>query len=152
VAAGWCRLVRQAQNQLRWVQGSPGRVRKAPLQLPEASIIIENLDRPPHTRDSGAGRRHGPSFTYGERDCSSCQRAHQKLRKESPSGLDPDPASPAMGEAAIARPQDNLLRGGGTVEFLPSKARSGNFFSFMEMNTRMPQVDIRSTERLTGWT
>ena len=91
---------------------------------------------------------HGNVVHLGERECS-LQRRHQKVIEEAPSPLLDDRHPRRDGRrGGASRPQLSDYVGAGTVEFIVSADRPGEFF-FLEMNTRL-QVEHPVTEMVTG--
>ncbi|MFI0481481.1 biotin carboxylase N-terminal domain-containing protein [Actinomadura sp. 9N215] len=109
-----------------------------------AERFVEN---PRHIEIQVFADAHGNAVHLGERECS-LQRRHQKIIEEAPSPLLDAAARERMGEAAVAAAQAVGYVGAGTVEYIVSADRPGEFF-FMEMNTRL-QVEHPVTEFVTG--
>ncbi|GAA1575134.1 acetyl-CoA carboxylase biotin carboxylase subunit [Actinomadura kijaniata] len=87
---------------------------------------------------------HGNAVHLGERECS-LQRRHQKIVEEAPSPLLDEETRARMGASAVAAARAVGYVGAGTVEYIVSADRPGEYF-FMEMNTRL-QVEHPVTER-----
>ncbi|GAA4237922.1 acetyl-CoA carboxylase biotin carboxylase subunit [Actinomadura meridiana] len=109
-----------------------------------AERFVEN---PRHIEIQVFADTHGTTVHLGERECS-LQRRHQKIIEEAPSPLLDAAARDRMGAAAVAAAQAVGYVGAGTVEYIVSADRPGEFF-FMEMNTRL-QVEHPVTELVTG--
>ncbi|QXJ25565.1 ATP-grasp domain-containing protein [Actinomadura graeca] len=109
-----------------------------------AERFVEN---PRHIEIQVFADGHGNAVHLGERECS-LQRRHQKIIEEAPSPLLDAAARDRMGTAAVAAAKAVGYVGAGTVEYIVSADRPGEFF-FMEMNTRL-QVEHPVTELVTG--
>lgn len=112
------------------------------------TLFLERLvTAPRHIEVQVLADANGHVIHLGERECS-LQRRHQKVVEEAPSALIDADTRARIGAAAcdVARSVDYI--GAGTVEFLVSAERPGEFF-FMEMNTRL-QVEHPVTELVTG--
>ncbi|WUI04228.1 ATP-grasp domain-containing protein [Spirillospora sp. NBC_00431] len=109
-----------------------------------AERFIEN---PRHIEIQVFADAHGNAVHLGERECS-LQRRHQKIVEEAPSPLLDAAARERMGAAAVAAARAVGYVGAGTVEYIVSADRPGEFF-FLEMNTRL-QVEHPVTEFVTG--
>ncbi|WP_415124765.1 acetyl/propionyl/methylcrotonyl-CoA carboxylase subunit alpha [Microbacterium sp.] len=127
--------------------------REAAASFGDDTIFLERyVSTPRHIEVQIVADAHGNIVHLGERECS-LQRRHQKIVEEAPSPLLEGLADGAairarLGAAACETARSVGYRGAGTVEFIVSDDRPGEFF-FMEMNTRL-QVEHPVTEEVTG--
>ncbi len=138
------RVVAQATELEAAVAGAK---REAAASFGDDRVLVEKyLTRPRHIEIQVFADTHGNFVSLFERDCWSIQRRHQKVMEEAPApGMDAARRH-AMGEAAIAAARAVGYVGAGTVEFIAE----GDEFYFMEMNTRLPEVEHPVTEMITG--
>jgi acetyl-CoA/propionyl-CoA carboxylase biotin carboxyl carrier protein len=114
----------------------------------DATLFVERwVSRPRHVEVQVFADQLGNVVHLGERECS-LQRRHQKIVEESPSPLLDDATRAAMTKSAVDAARACGYVGAGTVEFVVSGERPGEFF-FMEMNTRL-QVEHPVTEAVAG--
>jgi acetyl-CoA/propionyl-CoA carboxylase biotin carboxyl carrier protein len=122
--------------------------REARAAFGDDTLLVERyIDHPRHIEIQVFADAHGGIVHLGERECS-LQRRHQKIIEEAPSPLLAGPGGErtraAMGAAAVAAARAVGYVGAGTVEYIVSADRPGEYF-FMEMNTRL-QVEHPVTE------
>ena len=122
--------------------------REAAASFGDDTLFLEQFVlRPRHIEVQVLADGHGNVVHLGERECS-LQRRHQKVVEEAPSPLLDAAARARIGAAACDTARSVDYVGAGTVEFIVSAERPGDFF-FMEMNTRL-QVEHPVTELVTG--
>ncbi|HEY3611567.1 MAG TPA: biotin carboxylase N-terminal domain-containing protein [Pseudonocardiaceae bacterium] len=122
--------------------------REAAASFGDDTLLVERfVTRPRHIEIQILADSHGTVLHLGERECS-LQRRHQKIVEEAPSPILDEPTRGRMGQAAVDAAKVVGYTGAGTVEFILSADRPGEFF-FMEMNTRL-QVEHPVTELVTG--
>jgi acetyl-CoA/propionyl-CoA carboxylase biotin carboxyl carrier protein len=122
--------------------------REAAASFGDDTLFLEQFVlRPRHIEVQVLADRHGNVVHLGERECS-LQRRHQKVVEEAPSPLLDAATRARIGAAACDTARSVDYAGAGTVEFIVSAQRPGDFF-FMEMNTRL-QVEHAVTELVTG--
>ncbi|OBH05512.1 acetyl/propionyl-CoA carboxylase subuit alpha [Mycobacterium sp. E2699] len=122
--------------------------REAGSSFGDDTLFLERFVlRPRHIEVQVLADTHGNVIHLGERECS-LQRRHQKVIEEAPSPLLDTETRARIGAAACNTARSVDYVGVGTVEFIVSADRPGEFF-FMEMNTRL-QVEHPVTEAVTG--
>jgi acetyl-CoA/propionyl-CoA carboxylase biotin carboxyl carrier protein len=122
--------------------------REAAAAFGDDTLFLERFVlRPRHIEVQVLADGHGHVIHLGERECS-LQRRHQKVVEEAPSPLLDAATRARIGAAACDTARSVKYTGAGTVEFIVSAERPGEFF-FMEMNTRL-QVEHPVTELVTG--
>ena len=122
--------------------------REAAASFGDDTLFLERFVlRPRHIEVQVLADGHGHVIHLGERECS-LQRRHQKVVEEAPSPLLDAATRARIGAAACDTARSVEYTGAGTVEFIVSAERPGEFF-FMEMNTRL-QVEHPVTELVTG--
>ena len=122
--------------------------REARAAFADDTLLVERwISNPRHIEIQVFADAHGHVLHLGERECS-LQRRHQKIIEEAPSpllaGQDGERIRAAMGASAVAAARAVGYQGAGTVEYIVSADRPGEYF-FMEMNTRL-QVEHAVTE------
>jgi acetyl-CoA/propionyl-CoA carboxylase biotin carboxyl carrier protein len=122
--------------------------REARSAFGDDTLFVERfVTRPRHIEVQVLADTHGNVVHLGERECS-LQRRHQKIIEEAPSPLLDAATRADIGTAAVDAARSVGYVGAGTVEFIVSADRPGEFF-FMEMNTRL-QVEHPVTELVTS--
>ncbi|MBO2451093.1 ATP-grasp domain-containing protein [Actinomadura barringtoniae] len=122
--------------------------REAAASFGDDTLLVERfVANPRHIEIQLFADAHGHAVHLGERECS-LQRRHQKIIEEAPSPLLDEATRERMGASAVAAAKAVGYVGAGTVEYIVSADRPGEFF-FMEMNTRL-QVEHPVTELVTG--
>ena len=122
--------------------------REAAAAFGDDTLFLERFVlNPRHIEVQVVADGHGGVVHFGERECS-LQRRHQKVIEEAPSPLLDAATRARIGAAACDTARSVDYTGAGTVEFIVSADRPGEFF-FMEMNTRL-QVEHPVTEMVTG--
>ncbi|MBW8485597.1 acetyl/propionyl/methylcrotonyl-CoA carboxylase subunit alpha [Actinomadura parmotrematis] len=118
--------------------------REARTSFGDDTLLAERfVENPRHIEIQVFADAHGGAVHLGERECS-LQRRHQKIVEEAPSPLLDAAARARMGASAVAAARAVGYVGAGTVEYIVSADRPGEYF-FMEMNTRL-QVEHPVTE------
>ncbi|WP_019634234.1 acetyl/propionyl/methylcrotonyl-CoA carboxylase subunit alpha [Actinomadura atramentaria] len=118
--------------------------REARAAFGDDTLLAERfVENPRHIEIQVFADAHGNAVHLGERECS-LQRRHQKIVEEAPSPLLDDATRAAMGASAVDAARAVGYTGAGTVEYIVSADRPGEYF-FMEMNTRL-QVEHPVTE------
>ena len=122
--------------------------REARAAFGDGTLMVERfVARPRHIEMQIFADSSGACAALGERECS-LQRRHQKIVEEAPSPLLDAATRRAMGDSAVEVARACGYVGAGTVEFIVSADRPGEYF-FMEMNTRL-QVEHPVTEMVLG--
>ncbi|MGP4015125.1 acetyl/propionyl/methylcrotonyl-CoA carboxylase subunit alpha [Saccharopolyspora sp. 5N708] len=122
--------------------------REARAAFGDDALFVERfVTNPRHVEVQVLADSHGNVVHLGERECS-LQRRHQKIIEEAPSPLLDATTRADIGAAAVEAARSVGYTGAGTVEFIVSADRPGEFF-FMEMNTRL-QVEHPVTELVTA--
>ncbi|WP_067480779.1 acetyl/propionyl/methylcrotonyl-CoA carboxylase subunit alpha [Actinomadura hibisca] len=122
--------------------------REARASFGDDTLLAERfVANPRHIEIQVFADAHGNAVHLGERECS-LQRRHQKIVEEAPSPLLDEETRRRMGASAVAAAQAVGYVGAGTVEYIVSADRPGEYF-FMEMNTRL-QVEHPVTEMATA--
>ncbi|MDL4774494.1 acetyl/propionyl/methylcrotonyl-CoA carboxylase subunit alpha [Actinomadura xylanilytica] len=122
--------------------------REAAASFGDDTLLAERfVENPRHIEIQVFADGRGGAVHLGERECS-LQRRHQKIIEEAPSPLLDEEARARMGASAVAAARAVGYTGAGTVEYIVSADRPGEYF-FMEMNTRL-QVEHPVTELITG--
>ncbi|MQY09435.1 acetyl/propionyl/methylcrotonyl-CoA carboxylase subunit alpha [Actinomadura macrotermitis] len=118
--------------------------REARSSFGDDTLLAERfVENPRHIEIQVFADAHGNAVHLGERECS-LQRRHQKIVEEAPSPLLDAATRERMGASAVAAARAVGYVGAGTVEYIVSADRPGEYF-FMEMNTRL-QVEHPVTE------
>ncbi|MBA2390170.1 MAG: acetyl/propionyl/methylcrotonyl-CoA carboxylase subunit alpha [Geodermatophilaceae bacterium] len=147
-AGGGGKGMRQVAEPAALAEAIAGARREARGAFGDDTLLIERLVQTPrHIEIQLLADQHGTVLHLGERECS-LQRRHQKIIEEAPSVLLDSATRSQMGAAAVEAARAVGYTGAGTVEFIVSADRPGEFF-FMEMNTRL-QVEHPVTELVTG--
>ncbi|GAA3959661.1 acetyl-CoA carboxylase biotin carboxylase subunit [Actinomadura viridis] len=122
--------------------------REARASFGDDTLLAERfVTNPRHIEIQVFADAHGGAVHLGERECS-LQRRHQKIIEEAPSPLLDEATRARMGASAVAAARAVGYTGAGTVEYIVSADRPGEYF-FMEMNTRL-QVEHPVTEMVAG--
>ncbi|WP_395108914.1 biotin carboxylase N-terminal domain-containing protein [Actinomadura sp. SCN-SB] len=122
--------------------------REAIAAFGDGTLLAERfVENPRHIEIQVFADSRGGTVHLGERECS-LQRRHQKIVEEAPSPLLDAATRDRMGADAVAAARAVGYVGAGTVEYIVSADRPGEYF-FMEMNTRL-QVEHPVTEEVTG--
>ncbi|WP_018657844.1 acetyl/propionyl/methylcrotonyl-CoA carboxylase subunit alpha [Actinomadura flavalba] len=135
------RLVREAADLPEAIASAR---REATTAFGDDTLLAERyVENPRHIEIQVFADAHGDVVHLGERECS-LQRRHQKIVEEAPSPLLDAATRARMGASAVAAARSVGYVGAGTVEYIVSADRPGEYF-FMEMNTRL-QVEHPVTE------
>ena len=110
----------------------------------DAIFMEKYLENVKHVEVQILGDVKGKIIVLGDRDCS-VQRKNQKLIEECPAPVLSDELRLQMYEASVRLAKEVGYVTVGTIEYLVK----GNFFYFMEMNTRL-QVEHSVTEMVSG--
>ena len=147
-AGGGGKGMRLVEDPARLREALVGARREAASSFGDDTLFLERFVlRPRHIEVQVLADAHGNVVHLGERECS-LQRRHQKVIEEAPSPLLDPQTRARIGAAACNTARSVDYVGAGTVEFIVSADRPGEFF-FMEMNTRL-QVEHPVTEAITG--
>jgi acetyl-CoA/propionyl-CoA carboxylase biotin carboxyl carrier protein len=147
-AGGGGKGMRIARSRAEVAEALAAARREATASFGNDTLLIEKyIERPRHIEIQVLADAHGQVIHLGERECS-LQRRHQKIIEEAPSPAINDRMRAAMGKAAVEAARSVGYVGAGTVEFIVSGSKAGEFY-FMEMNTRL-QVEHPVTELVTG--
>jgi acetyl-CoA/propionyl-CoA carboxylase biotin carboxyl carrier protein len=147
-AGGGGKGMRLIEDPARLREALLGARREAASSFGDDTLFLERFVlRPRHIEVQVLADTHGNVVHLGERECS-LQRRHQKVIEEAPSALLDTQTRARIGAAACDTARSVDYVGAGTVEFIVSAERPGEFF-FMEMNTRL-QVEHPVTEAITG--
>ncbi len=147
-AGGGGKGMRLVENEAQLSAAIESARREARSSFGDDTLLVERfVTSPRHIEIQVLADHHGNVVHLGERECS-LQRRHQKIIEEAPSPLLTSDVREAMGQQAVDAALACGYAGAGTVEFIVSADRPGEFF-FMEMNTRL-QVEHPVTELVYG--